>query len=89
MLRLGSESQQQEDTVTLEDGNSSIPSGVGPTTQSNLSGSQVRLFKQQKRPKRSGVMGVGLGGSKLGRRSKVSTVSQDSGHCNTFDVTVS
>ncbi|VDK37658.1 unnamed protein product [Taenia asiatica] len=87
MLRLGGDSQQQEDTVTLEDGNSSIPSAVVPTTQSNLSGSQVRLFKQQKRPRRSGATIVGMGGSKLGRRSKISTVSQDSGHCNTFDVT--
>ncbi|KAL5105683.1 hypothetical protein TcWFU_002043 [Taenia crassiceps] len=86
-LRLGGDSQQQEDTVTLEDGNSSVPSGSVPMTRSNLSGSQVRLFKQQKRPKRLGTMGVGLSGSKLGRRSKASTVSQDSGHCNTFDVT--
>ncbi|KAL5967933.1 hypothetical protein TSMEX_004343 [Taenia solium] len=87
MLRLGGDSQQQEDTVTLEDGNSSVPSAVVPTTQSNLSGSQVRLFRQQKRPKRSGATIVGMSGSKLGRRSKTSTVSQDSGHCNTFDVT--
>nr|CDS22374.1 hypothetical protein EgrG_000358100 [Echinococcus granulosus] len=50
---------------------------------------QTRLFRQQKRPMRgSGTMSAALGGVvKIGRRSKASTVSQDSGHCNTFEVT--
>ncbi|CDS36481.1 conserved hypothetical protein [Echinococcus multilocularis] len=103
MLRLGGDGhhhhhhqqqqqqQQQEDTVTLEDANSSLPpsSGVASTAQPNLSASQTRLFRQQKRPMRgSGTMSAALGGVvKIGRRSKASTVSQDSGHCNTFEVT--
>nr|CDS22371.1 hypothetical protein EgrG_002030600 [Echinococcus granulosus] len=94
MLRLGGDGhhqQQEEDTVTLEDANSSLPpsSGVASTAQPNLSASQTRLFRQQKRPMRgSGTMSAALGGVvKIGRRSKASTVSQDSGHCNTFEVT--
>uniref|UniRef100_A0A915EZG1 Membrane-associated protein n=1 Tax=Echinococcus canadensis TaxID=519352 RepID=A0A915EZG1_9CEST len=94
MLRLGGDGhhqQREEDTVTLEDANSSLPpsSGVASTAQPNLSASQTRLFRQQKRPMRgSGTMSAALGGVvKIGRRSKASTVSQDSGHCNTFEVT--
>lgn len=72
---------QQEDTVTLDEGGSGVPSSSN--TQSNLSGSQVRLFKQQKRPSR-----ISLPGSKLGWKRKNSTVTKDSGHYNAFEIAV-
>ena len=77
----GNNGAAQEDTVTLDDGGSGGASSSN--TQSNLSGSQVRLFKQQKRPN-----AMSLAGSKIGKKRKISALSQDSGHCNAFEITV-
>ncbi|KAM7533863.1 hypothetical protein Aperf_G00000109342 [Anoplocephala perfoliata] len=70
---------QQEDTITLEDGTTT--SSSLPQSSAN-GGSQARLFKQQKATKK-----ISSGsGSKIGRKGKISSASQDIGHCNSFEV---
>ncbi|VDO08763.1 unnamed protein product [Rodentolepis nana] len=87
MFRFSSTSSpigQQEDAITLEDGttlSSTLPQG------SECVGSQTRLFKQQKKPRKiSAALGGMSSGSRIGRKSKNSTTSQDTGHCNAFEV---